>query len=326
MTTLVGASPYEFAPVAVLSLCPPVQITMDLYLPATTLGGRPRLYAAANCPPAPADLQRLHDSGVRHLWVHADEIQEFRGQLRDMLAGAADLPPRVKIEMIREGAKGQFAEVWKQAETDPLVQTALSMAEQILQACFQEDGLKGQLLSLCGHDGDTFAHVTNVSIFGLLLAQGLGFEDQQTLSAVGTATLLHDLGKRGVTTDVLRKPGPLNARERQLMARHPQIGFEELCLREDFSQGQLLTVYQHHERLDGSGYPCRLAGAEIHWMAQLCAIVDVFDALTAERPYHAPATPEEALEFLNRGIGHFFDAEMVQCWNQMIHQSISMSA
>src|SRR5687768_2196492 len=120
-----GASQQEYAPVAVLSLCSPLRATMDLYLPATTLGGKPRLYAAANCPPTLADLQRLHDSGVRHLWVHADEIQQFRGQLRQMLASADELPPRVKIEMIREGAKGQFAEVWKQSETDPLVQTAL---------------------------------------------------------------------------------------------------------------------------------------------------------------------------------------------------------
>jgi HD-GYP domain-containing protein (c-di-GMP phosphodiesterase class II) len=231
--------------------------------------------------------------------MHADDIAGFRGQLREVLAGGADLPPRVKI---------------------------VSMVEQIVQTCFQEDALKGQLLSLCGHDGDTFAHVTNVSIFALLLAQGLGYEDQKTLSEVGTATLLHDLGKRAVATDVLRKPGPLTPRERHLMARHPQIGFEELCMRSDFSQGQLLAIYQHHERLDGSGYPCRLDGEEIHWMARLCAIVDVFDALTAARPYHLPSTPEEALEFLMRGSGQTFDAEMVQCWKQMIHQTSCVTA
>jgi HD-GYP domain-containing protein (c-di-GMP phosphodiesterase class II) len=299
---------------------------MDLFLPATTPGDKPRLYAAANSRPSPADLQRLHDSAVRHLWVHADEIPQLRAQLRHVLASGADLPGRVKLEMIREGAKGQFAAAWKQAETDPLVQTAVFMAEQILQTCFQEDSLQGQLLSLCGHDGDTFAHLTNVSIFGLLLAQGLGLKDQKTLVEIGTAALLHDLGKRAVSTDVLRKAGPLTPRQCEAMSRHPQIGFEELCLRSDVSQGELLMVYQHHERIDGSGYPCRLDGDNIHWMARLCAIVDVFDSLTAQRPYHAPSTPEEALEFLNRGSGQSFDCEMVQCWNAMIHQTICLSS
>ncbi len=112
---------------------------------------------------------------------------------------------------------------------------------------------------------------------------------------------------------------PLNAAEREVMSGHPRIGFEEVCHRADLSRDQLLMIYQHHEKLDGTGYPVGLVGSEINWSGKLCAVVDVFDALTARRSYRQPARPVQALEFLELSSGSHFSPEFVQGWSAVVH-------
>ena len=140
------------------------------------------------------------------------------------------------------------------------------------------------------------------------------------------AALLHDVGKRSILPNLLQKPGALTDDERKAMQLHPTRGFEELCLRPDLTRGQLMMVYQHHERLDGSGYPVRAVAADIHWMAGICAVVDVFDALTGHRPYRRPASAEEALAHLSNRAGTEYDDEAVRCWASLVHESKAVCA
>ena len=89
-------------------------------------------------------------------------------------------------------------------------------------------------------------------------------------------------------------------------------------MREDVTWGGLMAVYQHHERVDGSGYPARLTGEEIHEWARICAIADVFDAMQSDRSYRKAHTLKDVLEYLESRAGREFDAEMVRCWNSAI--------
>jgi HD-GYP domain-containing protein (c-di-GMP phosphodiesterase class II) len=243
-----------------------------------------------------------------------------------LLASDADIASLARLEIAKEVAKATFAEAWCRPATDALVQMAAQLADRVIVSCRSCDGLGAQLTSLLAHDGSTFSHVTNVCVYGVLLAMNMGISDPRVLSEIGIAGLLHDLGKRSVLPDLLRKQGALSPQERKAIELHPTKGFEELCHRDDMSQGQLSMVYQHHERLDGSGYPVGAVGSEIHWMAKLCAIVDVFDALTGHRPYRKPARAEEALEFLTMKSGTQFDAEMVKCWSNVVTEATTMSA
>jgi HD-GYP domain-containing protein (c-di-GMP phosphodiesterase class II) len=116
----------------------------------------------------------------------------------------------------------------------------------------------------------------------------------------------------------LKKSSLLSPQERIIVAEHPRLGFEELCQASDLNRDQLLMVYHHHERIDGTGYPVGLVGDEIAWTAKLCAVVDVFDALTGRRPYRQRITTNQALEFLDRGAATQFDEEYVRCWSSMV--------
>jgi HD-GYP domain-containing protein (c-di-GMP phosphodiesterase class II) len=112
----------------------------------------------------------------------------------------------------------------------------------------------------------------------------------------------------------LNKNGKPTDEEWRLIKRHPTAGFEELCFRDDLSWAQLMIVYQHHERLDGKGYPVGILGDEMHPWARICAVADVFDALTCERPYRKPLSVRDACQYLSDHAGTSFDQEMVRCW------------
>lgn len=115
------------------------------------------------------------------------------------------------------------------------------------------------------HDYYTYTHVTNVCTLCLVLAVGLGIHDRGELLDIATGALLHDLGKRHIPPNVLNYPGRLNDEQWKLIQRHPADGFKELCLRGDLKWGQLMMIFQHHERPDGRGYP-----AGCLWSASGC--------------------------------------------------------
>lgn len=124
------------------------------------------------------------------------------------------------------------------------------------------------------------------------------------------AGLLHDIGKLGVSNRILDKAGPLSPRERAQVQRHPAYGWRILKRVRAFRSFAWPAVL-HHERLDGSGYPWGIDGAELDSIARILSVADVFEALTARRPYRAPMAPTAALAVLRRGCGRGFDPAVV---------------
>lgn len=130
--------------------------------------------------------------------------------------------------------------------------------------------------------------------------------------------MLHDIGKRFVPADILCKPTQLTKKEREIVETHPTLGYTELRKTTSLTHGQLMMVYQHHERVDGKGYPVRVLGEDIHPWARLMAVVDVFDALTSGRPYLKALPLEDALDVLQQDSDTHFDSEMVRCWTHAL--------
>ncbi|MDG2220500.1 MAG: HD domain-containing protein [Rubripirellula sp.] len=145
------------------------------------------------------------------------------------------------------------------------------------------------------------------------MAAELGY-DTDDVQKITTAGLLHDLGKLKINQRILRTPRKLTSEEFEIIKSHPTLGFEQLAFREDLCEGQLMMVYQHHERLDGGGYPVGVVDSEIHPWAKICAVVDVYEALTSFRPYRSPMPKEKVFEIMRRESGKSFDPELLACW------------
>jgi putative nucleotidyltransferase with HDIG domain len=188
---------------------------------------------------------------------------------------------------------------------------ALEPADQVRM--LDADGLDGVALAFAGiidaKAPYTYVHSTRVAAFARRIAAGLGLDpaDDRRLSR---AALLHDIGKLGISSRILDKPGALTPTERAAMERHP-VHTVEILLRVDAFDDFAWTAALHHEKLDGSGYPWRLQGSHIDLPSRILAVADVYEALTAERPYRAAMTPAAALAVLRRDAGTRLSAEAI---------------
>jgi HD-GYP domain-containing protein (c-di-GMP phosphodiesterase class II) len=151
-------------------------------------------------------------------------------------------------------------------------------------------------------------HATRVSELADAIAARLGWDEERryVLALGGT---LHDIGKLAVPEDVLSKPGPLTAEERETMRRHPRAG-AALVWRVATLRAAVPGVLFHHERWDGLGYPAGRAGTRIPAEARVLAVADSFDAMTNDRPYRRAAHAEDALEEIERCAGSQFDPDV----------------
>jgi len=165
-------------------------------------------------------------------------------------------------------------------------------------------------------DPYTSGHQQRVSRLSVLIAAGMGLGPQE-IETVEVAAILHDLGKLWVPADLLSKPGKLSDTEFELIKGHPQAGYDILKDIE-FDGPVAEIVLQHHERLDGSGYPRGISGAGILPGARIIAVADTVEAMTSHRPYR-PAFPcERALDAIAQGTGSAFDPEVVEVCRQTV--------
>jgi HD-GYP domain-containing protein (c-di-GMP phosphodiesterase class II) len=165
--------------------------------------------------------------------------------------------------------------------------------------------------SACASDHYIFAHSFNVALYSTALAMKAGFGEKELIE-IGMGAMLHDVGKMSIPCEILQKPGQLTEEELEIMKKHTEYGFELLRRQDDIPLLAAHCAFQHHERYDGSGYPRRLKGEEIHLYARIIAVSDVFDALTSHRVYRAPKLPHEAMEILFTGAGTQFEQRFVE--------------
>ncbi|MFE5244513.1 MULTISPECIES: HD-GYP domain-containing protein [unclassified Streptomyces] len=159
-------------------------------------------------------------------------------------------------------------------------------------------------------DGYTRGHSERVGRASELIARELGMEESR-MEALRFAGILHDVGKLGVPTRVLRKDGPLTPEERRVIELHPEYG-HEIVRGIGFLDEARAAILHHHERLDGSGYPYGLAGDRIPEFARVVAVADAFDAMTSTRSYRRGRPVPVAVEELERCAGSQFDPRMVR--------------
>ena len=187
------------------------------------------------------------------------------------------------------------------------------------------------LADLTAADGYTLQHSVDVAALGLLIGQKLfnarGYLDyrgQRTydrvdarLTRLGLGLLLHDIGKLAVPSEILNKPGKLDPAEWEVMKTHPLAGVE--LLRSDLISPLVkVVVRSHHERWDGGGYPDSKAELDIHELARIAAVADVYDAVTSERVYAAARPAHVGVRIVREGCGAAFDPDIVDAFSKIV--------
>jgi putative two-component system response regulator len=173
-------------------------------------------------------------------------------------------------------------------------------------------------------DNETGSHVHRIGLYSEALARGYGFEPENC-GLIRHAAPMHDIGKIGIPDSVLLKPGKLNELEWQIMQTHTTIGKDILENQTStLLQAARIIAYQHHEKWDGSGYPSKLKGDDIHIFARIVALVDVFDALSSKRPYKEPWPLEKTLQLIKAERGIQFDPHVTDIFFENLNEILNI--
>jgi putative two-component system response regulator len=166
-------------------------------------------------------------------------------------------------------------------------------------------------------DQYTQGHTSRVALLAMTLGEKLGLGESE-IDALRIGGMLHDIGKIGIPESILNKPGPLDSQEWELMKSHTDLGYK-ICRPLEKTIGLALDVIRyHHEKLDQSGYPEGLPENRISKVARIMAVVDIFDAMTSNRPYRSALSPSEAFDYLRQEADHQkLDREVVEYFIQL---------
>ncbi len=198
-----------------------------------------------------------------------------------------------------------------EAPTAENIKAGKSAIFSVTDMILTDDQTASALLRITQHDFYTYTHSVNVGVSSLMLAKALfGQSDAHNLHELGAGFFLHDLGKVKVDPEIINKPAKLTEEEMRRMRIHPYQGCKLLQGADALSEECRVVVMEHHELMDGNGYPRRLAGEEIHIYSRICCIADVFDALTAERSYKKAMAPFDALTLMRDRMGAHFDRRL----------------
>ncbi|MEF9385029.1 HD-GYP domain-containing protein [Ralstonia solanacearum species complex bacterium KE056] len=280
-----------------------------------------------------AQLQRLRASGIREVWIDTS-----RG--KDVAAGAAapavaDMPappqpqletaiaprPATLVDEMHRAARiidkagvavqAMFAEARMGRTIE--ARDAQPLVEAISGSVDRHPGALVSLARLKTKDRYTFLHSVAVCALMVALGRQLGLSDDEVRDA-GLAGLLHDIGKIAIPPEVLNKPGALTTDEFRHVIGHPKAGYDILVGDPSMRDIALDVCLHHHERMDGTGYPHKLAGENISLFARMGAICDVYDAVTSDRPYKKAWEAAYAIQRMVEWRGNHFDPMVFQAF------------
>ncbi|KQN96909.1 HD-GYP domain-containing protein [Paenibacillus sp. Leaf72] len=260
-------------------------------------------------------IHRLTSLNVTTLYIGGDKITEDL-----MVEDSIPMGQRIKATQTIEKI---FTEIKLGIHKSKAMLSCeiVNQFKEVFRLLLQEIQRNKDLMRLLTHiqikDHYLFTHSFNVTLYTVAIAIKMGFNQKQLLE-IGVGGLLHDVGKLFLPKEILQKAGKLDAHEFELIKKHTEFGFDFLRKDPGISVVTAHCAYQHHEKLDGTGYPRRLKGNQIHLYAKIMAVADVFDALTTNRVYRPAMLPHEAMEIIWASSHTHFDIDVVTAFKHSI--------
>ena len=210
------------------------------------------------------------------------------------------VPDRAKVKL-SESVKKRVSEgiqyLFSNTSTEAFTDTANHIANDLMKAISDNDAIAIDISALKVSDEYTFKHSVDVATMAMVIAKKHGMSEKE-IQEIGISGLLHDVGKSQIPNEILNKAGRLTEEEFALMKQHSLFGFKILKEKDSISQAISLGVLQHHEKINGQGYPLGLKADQISPYAKVLSVADVYDALVTERPYKKAFSQNDAVEII----------------------------
>lgn len=215
------------------------------------------------------------------------------------------------------GLNSKTSKLQNMMKTGRTVRSMQKIFKDLLKSLQENRTALNLLASTKIHENHVYTHSLNVSLYACQLAIENGLPIRN-IEEIGLGAMLHDLGKMYVPQEILNKPGPLSNEEFERVKSHCELGFEVLRKVHEIPLPVSHCALQHHERMDGQGYPRGLKEDEIHKYSKIISVSDVFDAVTSHRTYRPAMLPHKGIEILYGGSGTQFDSHQVQLFKDCI--------
>jgi len=270
------------------------------------------LYLSRDAAFTEEDVQTLAKKKVKLLYICSEDEEGYKQYVEQHLSEIIrdpKIPVDKKSRIVYDTSSSAVEDVFKEPRSEN-IQRSKDTISTTVSLILSDDTAARRLMQLTSHDYYTYTHSVNVCVFAVCLAKVVfprfSEEDMQKL---GAGFVLHDVGKSSIPLSVLNKSGPLDDAEWDLMRTHPEESARILGDTGHLTEEAAVIARQHHEWIDGTGYPDKLSNGDIHPFAQICAIVDMFDALTTNRSYRRAMKSFDALNLMKDEMYQHFSRE-----------------
>lgn len=244
--------------------------------------------------------------------IKKSDIPLYLAYLRSVKRGGS----RNKLIAVRESAKATIQELLDNPYDSEKIKQTIFLVNSIIDKMLKDRDAIYTLLLLHTDDFYTYSHSVNTAVLSIGLGIAIGMSRKE-LEELGIGAILHDIGKSLLSPEIINKQGKLSFTQYAIFQAHVIEGEKILSAHPEIPQESLVAVLQHHEKINGRGYPFKLSGDDIKLYGRITAIADCYDAMVTPRPFRAPQKPFEALSDIAKETGNY-DPELLKAFIQML--------
>lgn len=309
----------KISPAAVRALARENQADFEVFLPGPN-GEDPVLYRRSGAGLRDPDFQRMAEHGVSTVFIRAEDLQQcekiIETKLIDILNNR-DVAPGDKAEIVHSTGTTIARDLIRESVSPASLDRTSTVLDGLIGCVLNDPVVAAYLLQMTGHERTTASHMFVVSTLAVMLGAAALGPDPEMLRALGFAGMLHDVGKLSIAPELLNKRAPLTREEMRFVQQHPIESVRLIGDHTHVSQLARQMIVQHHERMDGRGYPIGVSGPDLLPGSRVLTIVDSFHAMIGQRPYRASLSPEDANRVLATQADRQYDGEMLARWQEM---------
>lgn len=251
-------------------------------------------------------ITSLMKMGISGIYIREGTEEEVKKEEPKIAPAVQNKIEKLKVEdrakvHLQESVRKRVAEgvqyLYSDTDSENFTDATKSITDDLMKAITDNDAIAVDISALKVSDEYTFKHSVDVATMSMIVARQYGLKDSQ-IYEIGISGLLHDIGKSKIPNEVLNKAGRLTDEEFALMKKHSLFGYEILKPKDNLSNSIKLGVLQHHEKINGKGYPLGVTEDKINLYAKIISVTDIYDALVTERPYKQAFTPRDAVEMI----------------------------
>ncbi len=257
----------------------------------------------------PAVFARLREFNTNYLYIPISNRGEYSRYIEQQLPtiiADPSIPIEQKATLVYNTTSNIIQDLMQSPSAANLTRTD-ELAGTLIDVVKRGGEALSALLRLASYDYYTYTHSVNVSVYAVALSSRLGIDSQASIHRLALGAIMHDIGKSFLSNEILMQPRSLTRDEFTTVKEHPGLGAGVISQEAKKMEEVALIVHQHHEALDGSGYPDGLKENQIHPYAKIITILDMYDALTTRRVYRSAYSPIQALKIIAEHVGRSID-------------------